>query len=308
MIGLVKFASRELGITLTPGQHEMLDSFDRGGFSEATWCCGRRGGKSLLSDIMVLSDVALRGDLREFVRPGEPKVSAIISPRLDQSYGHIRNIGDLAAGSRLLSKMLVTSTSDELVFRGAGGPNVVRAYPASSRSLRGDAWSCLVLDELAHMVDGDGNASGDSIVEAATPSLLQFGPHAWRIAISTPRWRGGAFWRMCEDAKSGRFPHVHWRHLSSQAMNSRLDVKWLEMRRLEDADGFGREYLAQFIDGASSFLAGADVIACRRGADKLPPVDGIRYVAALDPAFAADAFTMAVTHRDPDGRVICDGV
>ena len=114
---LVEFARDELGITLTPSQAEMLGSFDEGDFEQAVWQCGRRAGKSLLSDIIVLADVALRDHLRAAMRPGEQRVSAIVAPRLEQAQQHIIRCLQLIEHSKHLKAMVVGEpTSTEIVF------------------------------------------------------------------------------------------------------------------------------------------------------------------------------------------------
>jgi hypothetical protein len=71
----------------------------------------------------------------------------------------------------------VSQTSDELIFSNG---SVIRAFPCSARSIRGGAWSCAVLGELGHFVTTEeGNAAGDRILEAALPSLAQFGNDGW---------------------------------------------------------------------------------------------------------------------------------
>ncbi len=300
------FASKELGLTLHPGQAEMVREFEQGRYSQAIWQCGRRAGKSLLSDVLALFDVTARDHLRKRLRPGEPRVSAIVAPRLDQAQRHIATCAQLIRKSRHLKAMLVGQGAEELVF--ANG-SVIRAYPCSARSIRGEAWSSCILDEFGHFLTSeDGNAAGDRILEAATPSLAQFGSEGWLIAISTPLWRAGAFWKLAERAQSGRFPSMHYAHKTTTEMNPRIPADWLEEQRRQDPDLYAREFEARFIDGASSYLVSADVVACvRHGRGTLPPQPRVHYAGALDPAYSHDFFTMAVAHS-AEGVSIVDGI
>jgi hypothetical protein len=307
MSGIVEFAANELGVTLTEGQSQAISEFEGGNYQQAIWRWGRRAGKSLCGDVLILADVALRDHLREQMRPNEPRVSAIIAPRLDQAQAHLSNIAGMVASSPRLSRLLVTQTTDELTFTNG---SVIKAYPCSARGIRGGAWSAVVLDELGHFVTTEeGNAAGDRVLEAALPSLAQFGSDGWLIAISTPLWKSGAFWKLCERAESRRFPYMQSLHMTTAEANPKISTKWLEDRRREDPDTFGREYEARWIDGATSYLESADVIASvRAGIDKLAPVPGLRYVASLDPGYTHDNFAMGIAHKDPeDGRTIVDG-
>ena len=305
MSGVLAFAREELRLDLTPAQAEMLATFEASGAGQAVWQCGRRGGKSLLADVLALYDATVRDWLRAKLRPGELRVAAIVAPRIEQAADHIRNCAALIEASPRLRSQVVASTTEEIVF--ANG-SAIRAYPCSARSIRGGAWSSVDLDELAHFVDStDGPAAGDRILEAALPALAQFGSEGWLIAISTPRWRQGAFWKLVERAKAGA-GRYHFRHLTTAAMNPRIPAEWLEERRREDPDLYAREFEAEFVDGTGSWLSSGDVVrACRREGI-LPPGDGPRYVAAIDPADYRDKFTLAIAHRADDSRIVVDGV
>lgn len=306
MSRIVSFARDELGLALTPAQSEMLSTFEASGCHQAVWQCGRRGGKSLLADVLALYDVAVRDQLREELRAGEPRIAAIVAPRIEQAQ-HISSCASLIENSSQLGRLLVSQTTEELAF--ANGSSI-RAYPCSARTIRGGAWSSCILDEFAHFVDStDGPQAGDRVLEAALPALAQFGDSGWLVAISTPRWRSGAFWRLVERAQSGAFAWMHYRHLSTEAMNPRIPVEWLAERRREDPELFAREFLAEFVDGASAYLTSADDMGCVRRGESLiqPPVEGARYVAAMDPAYSLDNFALAIGHKD-HGPVVIDGV
>jgi hypothetical protein len=304
---ITTFAKRELGITLTPEQARAVSEFEAGGYQQAIWRWGRRSGKSLVADILALADAITRDKLRAKLRPHEPRIAAIIAPRLEQAQEHTRNIATMVEGSPRLRPLLATQTADELTFTNG---SVIRAYPCSARSIRGGAWSSVILDELGHYITGEeGNAAGDRVLEAALPSLAQFGSDGWLIAISTPLWKSGAFFKLCQRAESGRFKYMHAMHATTSQMNPAISAEWLADRRREDPDVFAREFEAHWIDGASSYLESADVVSCvRHGVDRLAPSTTVRYFGAIDPAYSHDDFALAVGHRrDEDGAVI-DGV
>jgi hypothetical protein len=101
---------------------------------------------------------------------------------------------------------------------------------------------------------------------------------------------------------------MHATHVTTAEMNPAIDPDWLEERRREDPELYAREFEAQWIDGASSYLDSADVVACvRGGVDKLAAAHGVNYVASLDPGYSVDSFAVAIGHKDSEGAVI-DGV
>ncbi len=299
------FAKEELGLSLTAGQLEMLEGFEAGGYSQAVWQCGRRGGKSTLASVLVLYDALARDHLREYLLPGEPRVSAIVAQNLQRARRHITRCAAWVKRNPSLKRLLVSETADELTFSNGA---MISAYPCSARSLRGDAWSSCVLDELGWYVDtADGNASGDRVYEAVGPSLAQFAEAGWLISISTPRWRQGMFWTLVQRGQSGQFPRLHYVHKTSIEMNSKLSAEYLAEKEHENVDAYRREYLAEFSD-IGAFLASLDVLGCvRRGENILPPAEGVHYRAAIDPAFSRDNFALGIAHREHDNLVV-DGV
>jgi hypothetical protein len=304
---ITTFAKRELGIELTPGQSRAVSEFEAGSYQQAVWRWGRRSGKSLVADILALADAITRDKLRSKLRAHEPRIAAIIAPRLEQSTEHIRNIASMVEASPRLKPLLVTQTNDELSFSNG---SVIRAYPCSARSIRGGAWSSCILDELGHYVTSEeGNAAGDRILEAALPALAQFGSAGWLVAISTPLWKQGAFYKLCQRAESGRHAYIHSLHASTTEMNPAVPADWLAEREHEDPDLYRREFAAEFIDGASSYLSSEEILACVRSGSKiLPPVQAVTYAGALDPAYSHDSFAMSIVHRESDtGVVVVDG-
>src|SRR5262249_12601665 len=69
-------------------------------------------------------------------------------------------------------------------------------------------------------------------------------------------------------AESGRFDYMHHLHLTTAEANPAIDAEWLEDRRREDLDTYGREYEARWLDGAGSYLSSAEVVAAVRRAPR----------------------------------------
>lgn len=84
----------------------------------------------------------------------------------------------------------------------------VRALPASSRSGRGMACPLLILDEIAHALDTEGNAAGGSLYQALSPSVAQFGTLGKILLLSSPWFQAGIFWDLYKQADSGQYPYM----------------------------------------------------------------------------------------------------
>jgi hypothetical protein len=93
-----------------------LTNFETGNYQQAMWRWGRRSGKSLLSDVLALYDATMRDELRAKLRPHEPRITAIIAPRLEQASEHIRNCAALLTASPRLKGALVAETTDSLTL------------------------------------------------------------------------------------------------------------------------------------------------------------------------------------------------
>ena len=51
MLSCSDFAKHALKLELYPKQAEILDSFFKGGYTQATWALGRRSGKTLMAAV-----------------------------------------------------------------------------------------------------------------------------------------------------------------------------------------------------------------------------------------------------------------
>lgn len=69
-----------------------------------------------------------------------------------------------------------------------------KALAANAGTLRGSATMALVIDEMAHMIEGESKASADQVYNAATPSLDQFRKDAIIFCNSSPWSKVGMFY------------------------------------------------------------------------------------------------------------------
>jgi hypothetical protein len=136
-------------------------------------------------------------------------------------------------------------------------------------------------------------------------------PQTKLVKISTPYLRSGV---LHDDFKRGWAEDdpdlLVWR-APSALMNPSLRAERLEREQRLDPLRFAREYLAEFADDLEAFLPGAWIdAAVMTGRRELPPHDGARYVAAVDPSGGGgDSFTLAICHAEGQGaarRVVQD--
>jgi phage terminase large subunit-like protein len=283
----------------------MLAEWDRRRPAETVWRVGRRSGKTVMASILGTYNACVE-DYSGFLRPGERRYVVCVATTLDQSRIALRTMRELITGSPMLRPLLVSDSSDELELTTGA---VIRAIPCSARAGRGLPISCLILDELGHFVTTDeGNAAGARVLAAMAPSVAQFGTRGHIIALSTPYAKQGAFWDLWQRATSGEHADMWAVHAPTWEVNPTIPEAWFERQRAKDPDAFRIEFAAEWAEGIASYFAADAVRSCvARGVIERPPMDGARYIIALDPAFVGDRFA-AVVASDQGERISVDAV
>jgi phage terminase large subunit-like protein len=300
-IGLLKACddSRLLGagISLFPRQREILDALDTGPWRMLIAALGRRSGKTHMAGVAMVHNALLRPDLDAMVRPGELRYVAAIATNREQAKIVLRVARDIIDASPLLRPCVLEDRDDQITLRTAsGGLAAITAFPCTSRGIRGRPISLLVLDEAAHFLDSDGNASDYSVMQAALPSLLQFGDAARVLMISTPAGTANMFAHEFQRAVSGEEPTARAWQLPSVEVNPQLDPDWLAAEERRDPDYFRSEYLAQFVGGTGAFFD-FDRFEIGDYVER-PPEDSHQWAMGVDVALQKDPFAAVVVGRD----------
>jgi len=265
---------------------------------------GRRGGKSLLSDVIACFESVV-SDFPGIQRAGEDRHVLIASVRQDSASAHIRQIGKMLRHTPELGAMIVESGKDKI--RLSNGV-VIMSLPASARATRGWTASCIILDEAAFFVDSDGNASAGAVLDALIPTTATFGDAAKIVIPTTPSGRTGLVFDLFERAREGLLDDVFVTQKATRELNPKVSEKTIAKARARDPESASAEYDAQFREPVEAFLNSELVDKCveKRG-QAVQAASGVNYVAAVDPAYMQDRFGMVVAHRDGQ-RVVVDVV
>jgi hypothetical protein len=309
LTGLVAFARQHLGVELWPGQVDVLARWATSGKRRAILRLGRRSGKGLLAAVAAIHNSVVP-DYVGNLRPGEQRFVLVVATREQQAREFVRVVRELLAAApdpdlaALVDEQ--ASTADEVVFQTGV---VIRSMPCSSRSTRGLPASLVIFDEAAHFIsETDGPAAFQAVWRALVPSTAQFGPTGYVLVTSTPWGAQGPFYDLCRNAEAGTDGDTFHVHRATWEMNPAISRESLNGEFLADPEGAASEYGAEFVSGLGAFLDPAEVLACMQGgAGVLPPADGVRYSAAIDPAFSRDAFALGIAHRE-DETLVVDGV
>jgi hypothetical protein len=160
-----------------------------------------------------------------------------------------------------------------------------------------------VFDEFTRMVGGDdGVVNFDDARTAVSGRLL---PGAQLCGIGSPWAPFGPAYRLVTEHWQAATPERVVIRAVGPAMNP---VYWTPERceelRRRDPMAFRTDVLGEFADPESALFTADDLQhVIRRDAVELKPEAGHHYVAAMDPATRADAWTLVVATRLPSGKL-----
>lgn len=301
MSKIVDFASQQLGVKLFDGQSSVLADYYASRKPHWLLLAGRRSGKSLLSDVVATYEATIP-DYAGILRPDEDRYVIIVSTRLDNASLHIRNIQNLLRHKRELGNLIKTVKQDRIEL--TNGVTIL-SLPASARAGRGYTASTIVLDELAHFIDSQGNQSADAVFDAFSPTVATFGELGRIVITTTPAARTGIVFDLYDRSQQGELEDFFISHKTTREMNPRVSQKTIDRAMNRDSLSASTEYLAEFSDPVASFFDGDAIdaaITARRGIDKGDPSK--QYAMAIDPATMGDRYAFVIMHREGDKHIL----
>jgi len=264
-----------------------------------------RSGKSLMTAAVSVA-ATQRCDL-SLVGPGEvPRVSVVSLTTDLARVVHQHVVGRSTASPALKRLTMGDATSDSVMFRHPTGVPVEVKIVAGARA--GGSlvarWSAgVVFDEFTRMTGHeDGVVNFDDARAAVSGRLL---PGAQLCGIGSPWAPFGPAYRLVTEAWQAPTRERVIIRAVGPAMNP---VYWTPERceelRRRDPMAFRTDVLGEFADPEAALFTTDDLAAVtRRDAVELPPIDGHHYVAAMDPATRADAWTLVVATRLKGGKL-----
>ncbi len=274
-----------------------------GGFTEAWLVIGRRGGKSFALALAAVYLACFR-DWSEHLVPGERgycKVMATDRRQARTIYGYARA---LIAEVPALAGLLESDSGDELVLTNG---ITIEIQTASFRSVRGYTVIAALCDEIAFWRSDDLAANPDrEIIRALRPAMATVPGGATLLAASSPYAKRGELWSAFRRhyGRDGD-PVLVWQ-ADSRTMNPSLPQSFIDAEYDRDPEGAAAEYGGLFRTDIADFVDREVVeAAVPRGLREIPP--GGDHFGFTDTSGAgADSYTLGISHREPDGRVILD--
>jgi hypothetical protein len=296
------------GTPLTPDEVELfrelsgLELPPEGGADEFEVIAGRRSGKSEAIGRVAVFE-GRHGGHEVALAPGQIGVIAVVSPLREQSQevlGFVKGLARLKQVKRFVER----ETTDGVRFTNG---IEIRVTTADALNVSGPTIVCAIRDEHAKFPGDDAAMSDRMIDDSLRPALapLAGAPRRRLIGITSSYIKSGVAFETDRDNFGKVDAPVLVVRGSTQQFNPSIDSKWLAReRRRVGARVFAREYLAEWADAITTGWFGVDVIdACvERGIEERPPVEGVRYICAVDPAFKGDMFAVSFAHGEERGR------
>jgi hypothetical protein len=272
---------------------------------EAWVVAGRRSGKSRMAALIAVYMATFR-DYRAQLAPGERGTVMVIAADRKQARVVLRYIVGLFEQVELLRPLVERRVAEaiHLVNR-----VTIEVHTASFRAIRGYTLIAAVCDEVAYWRSEESANPDVEILNGLRPGLATV-PGSLLLCISSPYARKGELWRTYKGHYGREADPVLVWQADTRAMNPSVDGRVIRAAYEADEVAARSEYGAEFRVDIESFITKEALEACVvPGRRELAPVPGLRYVAFVDPSGGSqDAMTVAVAHRDGEGRVVVDAV
>lgn len=259
---------------------------------------GRRGGKSRAFSVLG-SYLAGLVDYAVLAAPGERVKLPIMASTTVQAAKVFSYVLGVFKHSDEMRDMVEGDPTADTIRLKAGVDIEVR--PANYKTIRGETLAAALCDEVAfwHL---ENSANPDTLIlDAIRPGLATTGGPL--CVLSSPYARKGELYRTHQrDYGPNGDAAVLVLRAPSQTMNPSLDPAVVKRAYTRDPAAASAEYGAEFRKDVEAFITLEAVQACMDlGVRERPPVQGVRYVAFVDPAGGgADSMTLGIAHRERD--------
>lgn len=301
---ICEFAGEQLGVNLYPGQAQALTDYYESGRGNWLLLSGRRGGKSLLADVIACYE-AVVSDFQGITREGEDRYIIVVSVRDDSAKLHIRQITKLLQHGRNTAAMIDQVKEDRIILNNGA---VILSLPASARAARGYTASTLILDEAAFFVDTMGNSSAEAIFTALSPTVATFGELARIVITTSVNTRSGLVYDIYDRATSGELDDWFVVKTGSRELNPKISQRHIDNAMRRDPEAAQAEYYSEFREPTEAYLNSDAIDKCvDPGLRRHEKGDStISYMMSIDPALMRDNYSFGIAHKEAGGLIIID--
>jgi Terminase large subunit, T4likevirus-type, N-terminal len=269
---------------------------------EAWLVCGRRSGKSFCLALICVFLAAFR-DWTPYLGIGERGTVMVIAADRKQARVIMRYVKGLLHSVPMLKRLIQAERVESIDLKNR---ITIEVHTASFRTVRGYSIVAALLDELAFWPVDENSSSPDfEVVNAIRPAMSTI-PDAMLLCASSPYARKGALWESYHRYFGKESPILVWQ-APTRTMNPTVPQSYIDSEYEKDPISAESEFGGIFRTDIESFVSREAVEACVEwGVHERGYLDGIRYVAFVDPAGGSggDSFTLAITHKEGEFAVL----
>jgi hypothetical protein len=265
---------------------------------------GRRSGKDSIASLCA-AFAAATFNQQHLLRPGERALILCLASDRQQAKICLEYCRSLFTSTPMLKKMITREVATGFELSNFCD---VEIGTTSHRSVRGRAIALVVLDEVA-FYQSESSVSPDlEIYRALLPGLASL-PGSMLIAISSPYKKSGLLYSKFRDHYGQPNDNILFIRSATRTLNPLIDQSIVDEALQSDPAAASAEWMGFFRDDVSNWLS-TEVIEAAIDPDVVvrPPVAGVKYFGAADPAGGSgqDSFTAAVAHADANGDIVLD--
>lgn len=263
-------------------------------FTEAWLVCGRRAGKSFVLALIAVF-LATFKSYNEFLGPGERGTVMVIAADRRQARVIMRYVRGIIQGTPLLADMIEGQPRADGID--LDNSITIEVGTASFKTSRGYAFVAVLADEIAFWPNDTAAEPDHEILDAIRPGMASI-PGSILLCASSPYAKRGAMWEAFKTYFGKDDPSVLVWRAPTRSMNPTISQSVIDRAIERDPASASAEYGAEFRTDVQAFLSREAIEAVvTPECIERPRVDGIQYVAAVDPSGgSSDSMTLGIAH------------
>jgi len=264
--------------------------------------CGRRSGKSFISSVIAVY-IATFKDWSEHLSTGERGYIFIIANDKAQARIVKNYVSGILKSNASFARLVEKDLTWEVELKNQVS---IMVKTCDFRTIRGYTLLAAILEEIAFYRSDESANPDKEILAAVRPSLATI-PDSLLLGISTPYSRSGILFQMWKKYYGKSGGPLIWK-ASTGLMNPTIDKSIIQTALKEDPSAARAEWEAEFRADVEAFMPPEFIEAVVvPGRFELPKIADAEYYAFADPSGGRqDSFTLAITHKDKDGKIVLD--